>query len=1227
MRFLKRLFFLAVISFAIGGWTCVIAAQSPIQPYFSDVFPSSDLMNVTTDSSGNIYFYGNAVYDPVKFPTAKRIGVCGQSDLLIMKISPDGKTLVWATFIGGTSGDIPLGGSTSFAVDTDGSVVFGGMTGSHDFPTKNPIIATRIPGGFFQPYGVLGRLSSDGSQLVFSTYFGGPDWSEVRAVAIGPTGDIFAGGPTGDGGMPASVNAFNGGYTDAFVSRLPSDGSKVYYTRYIGGNDKVGDSTITEYPLSLIVDQNNAVVMFMLARSTDMVTTVGAYQRELRGSYDQFFAKILPNGTLKYATYFGGSQDEWAWGGMKKGPSDTVYSMSYTSSNDFPAINSSPSSSGEVGMVQVDTNGTPIFSRRIPKSTYGGDFVVDAGGEIHKLGGAYDYSAAALTPDAYKSTFGSNKKALYQIYSEKGDLIYGTLFGGNVQEDFESVSIDPFGDIIGVGVTDSSDFPHIGGGFFSTWDRSAGGNMLVKFSSKTVSMAAGTITIGEAGPANIVHAVVQRGGLSTSRFQVNYSITNGTALNGTDFTASNGVLTWNDGETANKVIDIPIVDDSTVEADKTFFIDLSSPTNGTRISPLTRSTVTIVSDDVGFQFSKSTFSFTEIGGSVSAVVRRLGNSSGAVSVKVAPENRTALNGIDFTASTNTLTWAAGDAADKNYTFTIVGDTQCEPNKAFQLYLREPNMGVVIGTNPATVEINDNDRTVTLDPSGSLVVNEDTGTVRFAIHRCGGQGAIFAEVSDLQRTAKLGSDYNFQPLQFNWANGDVSDKFIDLRVVDDNVFEPAEVMDVFISNVTPGVIAGNWASVTIQDDDPQGPGVNTVQFSATAQGVPEDSLDISVQIDKVGTGDVTVNYETRSGTAIDGVDFIGGSGTLHWASGDENPKFLSFSMINDAVAEGNETLSVLLSSPSAGLSITGVNPLPITILDEESTVRLTSLTPDLAEDAPEGKAAFKVERLGNPYKRISVDYAILSGSATTTGQIGWNAGHSDSVTIYVPILNDTIPEETESIVFSLSNPTGGLVIPATEISRTVFIRNDDYPTVSVPSILLARLSDITHLTATVTPSLSNVRYQWSQISGPLVQNLGDADTRDASAVFNQPGTHVFAFSVDIGRGFSERAQTRVDVSGIQPQASLERTINIFSLSDPNGRAVMVLSLEQPGSADVRILDRFGREVNRFVWDLPAGASSVYWNGTDSTGRQVNVGVYKVFVKTSEGNQRFSVVARD
>ncbi|MGD0166145.1 MAG: Calx-beta domain-containing protein, partial [Gaiellaceae bacterium] len=141
---------------------------------------------------------------------------------------------------------------------------------------------------------------------------------------------------------------------------------------------------------------------------------------------------------------------------------------------------------------------------------------------------------------------------------------------------------------------------------------------------------------------------------------------------------------------------------------KTVKLSLSSPSSGAVLGTQKTATLTILDNDRAFAFSAATYSVNESGGHATITIKRSGSSSGAYSVHFATANGTATAGSDYTAVSQTVSFAAG-VTSKTVSIPIKNDTVKEPNETVKLSLSSPSSGAVLGTQKtATLTIIDND---------------------------------------------------------------------------------------------------------------------------------------------------------------------------------------------------------------------------------------------------------------------------------------------------------------------------------------------------------------------------------------------------------------------------------------------------------------------------------------------------------------------------------------
>ncbi len=148
-------------------------------------------VGIAVDAQGNAYITG--LTDSTNFPTvnAYQNQVAGSSDVFVTKINSNGTALVYSTYLGGTNVD----NGSGIAVDTTGRAYITGFTQSTNFPTLNA----------FQPWLAGGQdvfvaaLDASGSNLLFSTYFGGTLNDIGYRIALDSSGNPYVAGTESSG--------------------------------------------------------------------------------------------------------------------------------------------------------------------------------------------------------------------------------------------------------------------------------------------------------------------------------------------------------------------------------------------------------------------------------------------------------------------------------------------------------------------------------------------------------------------------------------------------------------------------------------------------------------------------------------------------------------------------------------------------------------------------------------------------------------------------------------------------------------------------------------------------------------------------------------------------------------------------------------------------------------------------------------------------------------------
>lgn len=203
--------------------------------------------------------------------------------------------------------------------------------------------------------------------------------------------------------------------------------------------------------------------------------------------------------------------------------------------------------------------------------------------------------------------------------------------------------------------------------------------------------AAGTIT--EGGSSNVT---ITRSGGSVGSITVDYSTASGTASSGSDFVPKSGTLTFADGET-QKSVNVSTIDDSIHEPSETFSFAISNPTGGAIIS-VASAQLTIDDNDPVPDASMDDVSAVKPSSGTATVsfLVRLNSASGLpATLNYATSNGTALAGVDYQATSGTITFNPGQTG-KNIDVTLLSNN-ISTNRTFTLTLT-----AVSGVSPSSL---------------------------------------------------------------------------------------------------------------------------------------------------------------------------------------------------------------------------------------------------------------------------------------------------------------------------------------------------------------------------------------------------------------------------------------------------------------------------------------------------------------------------------------------
>ena len=429
--------------------------------------------DIAVDDSGCAYVLGSTT--SLDFPTVNPYDgtLSGIADVYIAKFSPEGDTLIYSTFLGGSEGD---GGECGIDVDQDGNIYVTSGTYSPDFPMINPFddSLSNTPDVF------VAKLSSSGDALLYSTYLGGNGWDWSFGLEVDNSRDVYVTGETASSDFP-TVNAFDDTYNggsdyieDAFIAKLvPSIGgiNSLLYSSYIGGSS---DDTSQ----GIGIDNSGNAYISGFTKSIDFPTK-NPYDGEFAGVYNVIVAKFNPtlsgNESLVYSTYLGTSISAgWAITADAVG---NAYVTGLTDDYDFPMVNAYDDSindnyTGDLGDVFV-SKFSPSGNTLLYSTFLGGGWFEEARGiTVDDLGNISILGSTCSddfpTKNAYDKTFngGTNWGDLFvakinPFLAGEESLIYSTYLGGSLEEVPGEIAVDNSKSVYIAGTTISPDFPMV----------------------------------------------------------------------------------------------------------------------------------------------------------------------------------------------------------------------------------------------------------------------------------------------------------------------------------------------------------------------------------------------------------------------------------------------------------------------------------------------------------------------------------------------------------------------------------------------------------------------------------------------------------------------------------------------------------------------------------------------------------------------------------------------
>jgi len=372
--------------------------------------------------------------------------------------------LVYSTFLGGSNSD----GSSGIIVDSSGSAYLTGYTKSSNLPTT--------PGSFDPGHNgdhdaFVAQLSTDGSELIYSTFLGGSGSDGGYSVVVDEAGNAYVTGYTGSTNFPTSSGSYDVSFNgpsdgfDAFVVKLNPAGSGLIYSTYLGGGSTDGGHEI-------VVDGAGNAYVTGRTESANFPSKIGSFDTSHNGSADAFVVKLNQNGSgLSYATFLGGSSDDGSNGIAMDGAGNAYVSGS-TESYNFPttvgAFDTIYNGDKDTFVLKLNAAGSaPVYGTFLGGASLDSGYAiaVDNAGNAYTTGGT-ESPDFPTTTGAFDRSYNNGTDVFIAKLNPAGNsLTYATFMGGSDFDHGLGIAADAAGNTYVTGSTTSSNFPTTAGAF------------------------------------------------------------------------------------------------------------------------------------------------------------------------------------------------------------------------------------------------------------------------------------------------------------------------------------------------------------------------------------------------------------------------------------------------------------------------------------------------------------------------------------------------------------------------------------------------------------------------------------------------------------------------------------------------------------------------------------------------------------------------------------------
>jgi hypothetical protein len=714
----------------------------------------------------------------------------------------------------------------------------------------------------------------------------------------------------------------------------------------------------------------------------------------------------------------------------------------------------------------------------------------------------------------------------------------------------------------------------------------------------TISVQDASVLEGDSGNTSMVFTVTLSA-VSGQDVTVNYSTADGTGPNGAvanvDYVPSSNPLVIPAGQTSAQ-FQIAVIGNTIQQQDRTFFVNLSAPSNGTLARA--QATGTILDDDgpnvtIGdVQLAEGNSGLTAFVFPVSLSFPSLRDTT--IFFSTADGTAKVANN-DYQAKTSSLFIPAG-VTSGNITALVVGDTVAEANETFFVNLTSAQGGARITQGVGTGTILNDDALPGLTVANNGPVQEgdngSTNTVTFTVSlsTISGQDVSF-DYTTVDGSGVANTDYVPVSGTLTITAGQLTATPIAVQIIGNTVDQLNRTFSLSLTSATNALIVPPGSSTaTIVDDD--GPAItigDTTVQEGNNPGGPFNNALFQVTLAAASPQDVTVNFSTADGSGVAGTDYQSNSGSITIPAG-STTGVISIPVIGNTADQANRTFLVNIAGATHGRITRSAGTA--TILDDDGPgVTINDIT--VAEgNSGNSNATFTLTLAKISAQVVSVTFVTADGTGhagvdyvATSGTVNIPIGQTKA-TFTVPVIGNTLTQPNRTFFVNLTSVSHGS-LTKTQGQATIL---DDDP---AGTIVFSQTGfNVKENAGSVTVTVLRVGGTSSGVTVTFAASDGTAH----SGVNFTGGTQTLIFAA------GQTSQT-VTLPILDDHVVTARLQASLTLTNPTGGA----TLGVPSTAVLNISDTDGTATQHFVAQLyldvlgrpvdPAGLA-FFSNGLDT-----------------------------